>query len=158
MSYVLRGLDIASGVNVNSINHVQVTADLSATTWKSKATHEVFTITGMVRVYLWAECTEDCASAGDTAQISFGHESDTAAFIAATNEDALDAGDIWYDVTPTTFIDTPANVIFDRVIMGLDVGYEITGEATTDGTLVFHACWEPLSIGASVVAGSGGPL
>jgi hypothetical protein len=43
-------------------------------------------------------------------------------------------------------------------IDGLDIGYEITGEALTSGNIVFHCVWDPLSAGASVVAGAGGAL
>jgi len=160
---ILRGLDIAGGVNVNSLHHVQVTADMSSATWNTVASHECFSITGYVRAYLWVECAATLTDAADGADIQFGHESDTTAFIGATGAagkggSTISAGELWYDTSPTTQIDTPANVLFDRIISGLDIGYEITGAALTGGSLVLHCVWEPLSIGAAVVAGAGGAL
>jgi hypothetical protein len=47
----------------------------------------------------------------------------------------------------------------DQVLTdGVDVGYEIGGENLTDGTLVFHCWWEPLSSDGLVIAGAGGNL
>jgi len=78
-----------------------------------------------------------------------------AAYIAATDEEALDTGELWYDNTPTTLEDAFATVIFDRVVNGLDIGYEIAVEALDDGAVVFHCVWEALEAGATVVAGTG---
>ena len=46
----------------------------------------------------------------------------------------------------------------DYVSNGLDIGYEIKGEALTTGTLVFHCVWEPLNAPGAVAAGAGGAL
>jgi hypothetical protein len=48
--------------------------------------------------------------------------------------------------------------VFDWVLNGLDIGYEIGVEALTAGSIVFHCVWVPLSDGANVVAGAGGTL
>jgi hypothetical protein len=155
MAYILRGLDVGSGVNVNSANHVQVSADFAVAAWNTVAKHECFTVTGAVRVRLWIECTENVAGAGS---IQFGHEDLTNEFIASTLGTDLDAGEFWYDATPTTKLDVAANVIMDYVLNGQDIGYEITGAVLSDGNLVFHCVWEPLSSSASVVAATGGGL
>jgi hypothetical protein len=152
MAYILRGQGVGSGVNANSANHVQTTADFAVAAWNTVAKHEVFTVSGMVRLYMWVECTENVAGAGS---IQFGHEDATNAFIASTTGTDLDAGYLWYDATPAAKLDTAANAILDYVVIGVDVGYEITGAVLSDGNLVFHCVWEPLSVGASVVAGTG---
>lgn len=145
------------GLSADSSHHIAVTADLSLLLWNSQASHEVFTVTGLVRVRLWVVCTENVAGAG--ASIQFGYGGVTNGFIATTAAADLDANELWYDATPTTVIDTTATVmIFDYVINGLHIGYEITGGAMTDGTLVFHCVWEPLASGATVVAGPGTAL
>lgn len=131
---------------------------MSSATWNTQASHEVFTVTGLVRLRMWVECTTNLASAGDAAQLQLGVEGATNAFIAATNEDALDANDIWYDATPTVVYDTAANSILDYVVNGLDVGYEITGEALTAGALTFHCAWDALNSTGNVAAGAGGSL
>lgn len=144
--------------SVGSDGYVAVTADLSAATWKSVASHEVFTVTGLVRARMWIECTEDVTSTGGGATLQFGVEGVTNAIIAATGEDDIDIGELWYDATPTVKYDTFANVVFDYVSNGLDIGYEIVGEATIDGILVFHLVYEALNSTGIVVAGAGGTL
>lgn len=54
------------GVSVNSANHIAVTADFTSATWNIFTTpkHEVFTVTGIVRVWLWAVCAGNVDSAG----------------------------------------------------------------------------------------------
>jgi len=145
------------GISADSSHHIAVTCDLGLPLWNTDDPHEVFTVTGLVRMRMWVTCTENVAGAG--ASIQFGYEGVTDGFIATTAAADLDADDLWYDATPITVIDTFATcMIFDYVINGLDVGYEITGAAMTDGILVFHCVWEPLVSGATVVAGPGTTL
>jgi hypothetical protein len=146
-------------LHYNNPNYLAVTADLTSATWNTVATHELFTVTGLVRMRIYAEVTttgDD--TSGDTANIQLGVENTTDAFIAATEVDDLTAGEIWYDATPTTVTDDTTSVILDKVVNGEDVGYEITGEAATDGVIVFHCVWEPLNATGSVVAGDGSAM
>lgn len=160
MAYVIRNASTAaSDYAYDHPRHIQVTADMTSVTWNTAAnTHEVFTVTGLVRMRMWIECTSNLASGGDTATLTFGVEGTPAGFIAATNEDALDANDLWYDASPTVVYDITGNVIMDYVINGLDVGYDITDEDLTAGVLVFHCVWEPLNATGNVAAGAGGTL
>lgn len=149
------------GPSYSNGNYLAVTADFTSATWNDYATtpkHEVFNVTGLVRMRMWVTCGGDVDSAAHGATICFGHESDTDAFIAATDETELDTGDLWYDTTPTLGCDTFGSVVMDYVSNGLDVGYEIAGEALSAGSLVFHCVWEPLAAGAAVAAGAGGTL
>ena len=151
------------GLTALAGNYIAVTADLSAATWNTVASHEVLTVTGLVRLRIWIECTKTLVDAADGADIQFGLEGVTDAFIAATGAagkggSTLSAGELWYDTSPATVYDTMGNVVMDYVVNGLDVGYEITGAALTDGTLVFHCVWEPLNASGNVVAGAGGTL
>ena len=146
-------------VHYNNPNYLAVTADLTSATWNTAATHELFTVTGLVRMRIYAEVTttgDD--SSGNTANIQLGVENTTNAFIAATEVDDLAAGEIWYDATPTVVTDDTSSVILDKVVNGEDVGYEITGEAATDGVIVFHCVWEPLNATGNVVAGNGSAM
>lgn len=152
-----------AGLTALSSNHIAVTADMTSATWNTAAKHETFTVTGLVRIRHWIECTDTLTDAADGASIQYGHESATNAFIASTGAagagaSTLSTGELWYDTSPTTVTDTTANVIMDHVINGLDVGYEITGAALTGGSLVFHCVWEPLNSSGNVVAGAGGVL
>jgi len=138
-------------------NYIAVTADLSDTGWKEVATHELLTITGLVKLRIIPEVTvtgDD--TTGDTANIQLGHESDTDNFIGATDVDDMTEGDIWLSTTPDV-VDDEADKL-SKIINGVDVGYEVTGEEATAGTIVFHCWWEALSDGASVVAGDGSAM
>jgi hypothetical protein len=148
------------GVSVLSANHIAVTADFTSATWNIFTTpkHEVFTVTGIVRVWTWAECTGSVDSAGHGATIAYGHEAATSAFIAATDETTIDVGELWYATGPATKAIAFATAVFDWVLNGLDIGYEIGVEALTEGSIVFHCVWVPLSDGATVAAGAGGTL
>lgn len=147
------------GPSYNNSRYLAVTATLTSATWNSDATHEVFTVTGTVRMRMWITCSSNVGSVGGTAVLMFGTETDTDAFIASTDETEIDSGDLWYDATPTTQWDTFGNVVMDYVITGgLDVGYEIDTEACNAGVLTFHCVWEPLSSDGAVTAGAGGAL
>jgi hypothetical protein len=146
-------------VHYNNPNYLAVTADLTSATWNTAETHELFTVTGLVRMRIYAEVTttgDD--SSGNTANIQLGVENTTNAFIAATEVDDLTAGEIWYDATPTVVTDDTSSVILDKIVNGEDVGYEITGEAAIDGVIVFHCVWEPLNSTGNVVAGDGSAM
>lgn len=155
MGYIVRGGSVGAAANITSPNYVAVAVDLASATWNTAASHEVLTVTGLVRVHLWIECTENVAGAGS---IQFGVEGATNGMIASTTGTDLDAGDLWYDASPTTSWDTDGNVVMIYDINGLDIGYEITGAALTDGTLVVHCVWEPLNATGNVAAGAGGAL
>ena len=146
-------------LNTNASNYLSVTADLSEATWNTVATHEVFTVTGLVRLRIIAEVTttgDD--TSGDTATIQLGTETTTNAFIASTQVDDLAEGELWYDATPTTKVDAFATVLQDYVVNGDDVGFEIGTEAATAGVIVFHCWWEPLNSTGNVVAGDGSAM
>jgi len=149
---------ISTQPSANSTNHIVVTADLSASPWNTDASHEVFTVTGAVRMQMWIICTENVTSSGGNATLQFGDEDTTDLIIGATDENAIDVGELWYDTSPTTFIDTFANAVMDYVDSGKDIGYEIDVEATTNGLLEFHCVWVPLNSTGLVVAGAGGTL
>lgn len=140
--------------SIGNPHHIAVTADLATGSgWETVASHEVFTVTGVVRVAIWAECTEDVTSDG-AATLQFGYEGVTNGLIASTVFSTIDANELWYDNTPAK-INTVANVILERVISELDLGYEIGTAATTNGTIVFHCVWEPMSSDGLVTAGDG---
>ena len=143
----------------NNDNYLTVTADLSNATWNTVASHEIFTVTGLVRVRLVAEVTgtgDD--TSGNTSTIQLGTATATNGWIAATEVDDLAAGEVWADATPTETDGNYSSLVFDKVVNAVDIGYEIAGEAATAGTIVFHLWWQPLNATGAVVAGAGGAL
>lgn len=146
-----------SAINYGGKNYLSVSADMTSATWNTVATHELFTVTGAVRMRVMAEVTGDCTSAGGAATIKLGVEGATGAWISATGEDDLDTGDIWFDATPTETNGNFSSLVLDKVVAGgIDVGYEIENEAFTQGTIVFHCWWEALNATGAIVAGAGG--
>ena len=158
MTWIIRGANTGASPSITSPNYISVTATFTSATWNTETTHEVFTVTGVVRMRTWIEVTGNVGSAGDGATVSYGTETAATDWIGATAEDALDSGELWYDTSPTTKVDTYANVVMDYVVNGLDVGYDIDGEALNAGSMVFHCVWEPLSSTGNVAAGAGGAL
>lgn len=141
----------------NSDNYIAVTADFTSATWNTVATHEILTITGTVRLRIVAEATGN--GAGATATAELGIEGVTNAFIGTTTITDFVTGELWYDTSPTTFTDTLALAVLDRIVSaGKDVGYEIKTAAATGGGIIFHVWWTPISSDGAVVAGAGGTL
>jgi hypothetical protein len=148
-----------SAINYGAKNYLSVSVDMTSATWNTVATHELFTVTGAVRMRIMAEVTSDCTSGGGTATIKLGVEGATGTWISATGEDDLDNGDIWFDATPTETNGNFSSLVLDKVVAGgLDVGYEIENEAFTQGAIVFHCWWEGLNATGAVAAGAGGVL
>lgn len=146
-------------------NYFSVTADMSSATWNTAASHEIATVTGMVRMIIIPECTETLTDAADGASIQLGYEGSTTALIGSTGAagaggNTLSAGEIWIDTSPADVFALTSNArALDFIIAGgLDVGYEITGAALTEGTIVFHVFWEALNSTGVVAAGAGGSL
>lgn len=143
-------------LNYKASNYLNVEVDLSEETWNTVADHKLLGLTGLVRLRMVAEVTttgDD--TTGDTATIQLGTETDTDAFVAATQVDDLAEGEIWYDATPTVKFDTTSSVVIDKIVSGEDIYLEIAGEAATAGVIEFHVWWEPLKSGSTVVAGDG---
>ena len=153
---------------VNSVklpNYFTVSADFASATWNTVASHEVATVTGLVHMIILPQCTETLTDAADLATIQLGVEGSTAALIAATSAAGLAAStisatELWVDATPADLVATRSqfNALDFFVGSGLDVGYEIGGQALTDGTIVFHIWWEAIDSTGAVTAGAGGSL
>lgn len=138
-------------------NYLPVTVDFSNATWNTIGTHEVLTITGAVHLVVIPRCTEDLvAGAGGT--ISVGFEGALTGIIGATLFSLIDAGMLFLTTTPATNYATSS--IIDKVVDGLDFGYEILVNAFTDGTIKFLCYWEAVEEDnpGTVVAGAGGSL
>lgn len=141
-------------LSVNAPNHIAVTVDLSSATWNTVATHEVFTVTGAVRMRMWVECTESLAGDGKIAVVS----ESAASVFPDHSVNSVDAGHL-LTLTGTSTSDSDFPVfVADKIVNGHDIGLKNINDPATDGILIFHCVWEPLSAGATVVAGAGGPL
>lgn len=150
------GISVGSpAAEVRPSNALTITVDFASATWNTQATHEILTVTGLVRVRILPVCTENLA--GATATLTLGVEGAANAFIASTTGTDIDAGELWIDATPTTTNEAYSTLI-DRIVYGVDIGYEIGTAALTDGTIVFYVWWDALSSDGNVTAGAGGTL
>jgi len=149
--YVQQNMN-GTGVVYNAPNYLAVPITFVAGTTGTVATHELFTVTGLVRVKIVAECTVNVAGTGS---VQLGEETNTDSMIAVTAGTDLDAGELWYDATPTTATDATSTVILDKIVNALDVGYEISVGTLTSGAITFHCWYEPLNATGAVVASDG---
>ena len=148
------------GNEFGPVNYLPVTVDFSNATWNTVAVHEVFTVTGLVRVIIIPQCTENMAGANN---MKFGSAANIAAapWVATTLKVDIDAGDIWLSATPAAGYEYDGGAgasIIDAILSTNDVGYEVETGAATDGTIIFHCWWTALVPGSTVVAGAGGVL
>ena len=111
----------------------------------------LFTVTGAVAINIVAICTETLVGA---ATLECGMAGATAAIIAQIpNATSLAIGEIWFDATPTTVLDTLAASMLGFVIGdGADLILTVGAANITDGTIEFTVFWTPLSAIGTVAA------
>jgi len=160
-------LAIAAAAANASFSHPNYLAVATGTfdttgTWSTVASHEIATVTGMVRMLIIPECVTTVASVSDTGTIQLGDEVATDSIIAASTlgSGSMAAGELWVDATLTRTIltKTQLNAIEIVVAGGQDIGYEVAVNALSGGSMIFHIYWTPLDTTGAVVAGEGGTL
>ena len=137
-------------------NKTELIVDFESATWNTVATHEVFTVTGLIAAKLVCLCTEDIDDGASGGTLEAGVESDTDAFIATTTGTDIDVDAIWLDATPADYY--VVATIPELIVNDLDIGYEIKTGALTNGNILFILFWRPLEDGATVTIGAGGVL
>lgn len=136
----------------NAPNYLSVPITFAAATTGSVATHELFKVTGLVRMVIIPVCTVNLAGSGT---IELGVAGDTDAFIATTTGTDIDAGDIWLDATPAELAHDFSSALDKLVANGLDVGYEIKTDTLTAGAITFHCWYWPLDSDGAVEVADG---
>jgi len=121
------------------------------------APYTIFTVTGAVKVKLYAVCTTGLTPAVAGATVSLGIVGTVAQFIAATLAADLVAGELWYDASPTTLIDldsvVSAGTMAKTVIGdGADIIIDVAVQAITSGVIEFMVEFEPVTTDGNVVA------
>ena len=108
----------------------------------------LFTVTGDVLVVIFAKCTTNLA--GSSATLEVGVTGNTAALLAQTTAEDIDAGDVWRDASPAVGAEAINGAVF--IAGGLDI-IETTGTANiTAGAITYYCMWLPLSSDGNVVA------
>lgn len=153
---------IGAEFSYNRTNYLAVTVTLVAGTTGAIATHELFAITGAVRLRIIPEITT-VPTSGGSATMSLGVETAGTSIFAATavaNLAATTAPSFWLT---GGLVNASANIastsVIDQVVAGgRDVGYAVAGATFTGGVIVFHCWWEPINSTGAVVAGALGSL
>lgn len=134
--------------------YISKTVDFSAAAANTIGNHRVFDVTGTVRMKLWAVCATDLVGSANTAVLALGTGNGTSGFIAGTSAEAIDAGDIWCDTTPTEKDGAYSTLILDKAVVSSPVGYELSTAKLSTGVIIFHCLWTPLSPTGAVAVGN----
>lgn len=109
----------------------------------------LFTVTGTVKVKIYAVCTTKLAGASATLEV--GIAGDTAALIAQTTAIDIDAGDLWHDARPDKTIEL-SSVSTEKIIAnGADIIMTAATANITAGVIKFILEWRPVGKGGQVV-------
>lgn len=144
-------------------NQITVLADFTSATWNTIASHEILTVTGIVRIFMLPFVVSSVA--GATATLVLGDETTSNSLIASTTAANLAADEWWTDSTDTRTVARLGRIsatdggYLDFVVGGgKDIGYTIGTAALTSGSIRFYCWWIPISEDGNVVAGAGGSL
>jgi len=140
-------------------HYLSVPVDLTVAAWQSVADHRVFTVTGLVRLRVLVQITEAVASGG---ALTFDLINEVEAFnwSAPAPLGLFGTPSFLYESGGTLDVSLflPEASCLDAFSQDNNYGYRINAAAATDGSLVFHGWWVPISAGATVVAGVGGAM
>jgi hypothetical protein len=155
IEYIMQNMN-GTGVKYNAPNYVAVPITFVGASTGAVGEHEVLTVTGMIRLRYIIEVVSTLTDAANNATIQFGVAGATNAFIAASDTDLIQTGEVWIDATPTETYGAFATLMGDQIVCnGLDVGYEVGVEPITGGSVIFHMWWEPLNATGAAVAAAG---
>ncbi len=102
----------------------------------------LFTVTGIIRVRIFAKCTTSLAIDA-TATLQVGTALSTAGLIALTAGDAIDINEIWHDATPDASIELDT-VSTEKIISQNVIATTATANINT-GVIKFVLFWRPIT-------------
>lgn len=111
---------------------------------------DVFTITGTIKLKLYAVCTTILA--GASATLELGISGGTAKLIAQTTATDIDANEIWHDATPDSAVELSTVSVENIVANSLDVIGTVATANITSGVIKFVALWKPISKDGNLVS------
>jgi len=134
---------------IELMNICKQSITFAAGTTGAVAGKELFTVEGEVL----ASCIGIVVKADvtGTGSIQLGIAGATDTFLGSTVGTALDIGEIFgvHTTPPTSFVTTDALPAW-VYLKDLDIGYEVTGNTLTAGTIDFYCRWYPLTEGSVV--------
>lgn len=113
---------------------------------------DIFTVTGTVKVKLYAICTT--LLAGATATLEIGVTGATASLIAQSTATDIEANEIWHDASPDSPVELDTVAAEKIIANGLNVIGTVDSADITSGVIKFICLWKPVSKDGNVVAAS----
>jgi len=103
----------------------------------------IFTVTGTVRMKLYAICST--ALVGASATLEVGVTGGTAKLIAQTTGTDIDINEIWHDASPDSSVEADTVATENIVANSLDVIGTVGTANITAGVIKFICLWRPIS-------------
>lgn len=103
----------------------------------------IFSVTGTVKVKLYAICTTVLAGASATLEV--GVTGATASLIAQSTATDIDANEIWHDATPDSPVELDTVAAEKIIANSLDVIGTVATANITSGVIKFVCLWKPIS-------------
>jgi len=96
-------------------------------------------------------------TAGGTSTIELGVSGDLNWLIDTMSSDEIDATEVWCSATAAdnAIRQYSSDCMFDIILDGEDIGYDINTANVTAGVLKFICWWKPLEFGATVIPAVG---
>jgi len=109
----------------------------------------IFTVTGLVRVRLFAKCTATLTSGG-AATVEVGTTTNTAGLIAQTTATNIATNEIWQDATPDASVELETTR--PTYLVSEDIKEKIATTTVTGGSMQYACVWQPVTADGMVVA------
>ena len=139
--------------NVNGFHPVEKSITFDGGTTNAIGDHDgtsdpfsIFTVTGTVRMKIYAICTTTLV--GALATLEVGTALSTAGLIAQTTATDIDVNEIWHDATPDTSIELDT-VSVENIVSQSVIGTVATANITA-GVIKFMILWRPITADGNV--------
>lgn len=109
----------------------------------------IFTVTGLVRLRIYAKCITALTSGG-AATIEVGTTINTAGLIAQTTATNLVANEIWQDATPDASVEL--DTTRPTYLVSESIAEKIATTTVTGGSMQYSVLWQAVSADGTVVA------
>lgn len=121
----------------------------AAGTTGAQSAKTIFTVTGLVRVRIFAKCTATLTSGG-AATVSVGTATNATALIASTTATNIATNEIWQDATPDASVELETTR--PVYLVSEDIKETIGTTTVTGGSMQYTVLWQPVSNDGTVVA------
>lgn len=141
--------DFKVPVDAGTWNACSKAITYAAATTGAASSKTIFTVTGLVRVRIFAVCTPTLTSGG-SATINVGTAITSGGLIASITATNLATGEIWHDATPDASVEL--DTVSAAKLVSQDIKETIGTTTITGGSIKYTVLWQPVSDDGMVVA------